>query len=496
VVHRCFDLIEQHQGESLTLATIPPDDEPTFEMIRAGDTVGVFQIESRAQMSMLPRLKPRNYYDLVIEVSIVRPGPITGGMVHPYLRRKNGEEEVTYPHPSLEPVLKKTLGIPLFQEQVMQLAIVAADYTPGEADQLRRDMAAWRKSGRIERHRERLISRMVAKGIEPEFAMRVFEQIRGFGEYGFPESHAASFALIAYATSYLRRHYAAAYLCAMLNAQPMGFYSPATLVEDGKRHGVVVLPVDVLTSDWDCTLEPAADSAKFLAVRMGLRFVKGLHEGEAQRVLDARRAEVFTSFDDFTRRAGLDRGNLVRLAQAGAFAAFEDMRRDALWEALGVDGGEGELALTANESDPALAPINAFETISWDYQYTGHSPRGHPLTALRDDLTRQGLPDAAGMREFPHGKRIRYAGLVICRQRPGTAKGVVFMTLEDETGFVNLVIWEKVFKKYEVLAKTTAFLGVTGKLQYESGVAHLVAERLWVPEMDTRPAETKSRDFH
>lgn len=496
VVHRCLDLIDQHQGESLTLATIPPDDEPTFEMIRAGDTVGVFQIESRAQMSMLPRLKPRNYYDLVIEVSIVRPGPITGGMVHPYLRRKNGEEEVTYPHPSLEPVLKKTLGIPLFQEQVMQLAIVAADYTPGEADQLRRDMAAWRKSGRIERHRERLVARMVAKGIEPEFAMRVFEQIRGFGEYGFPESHAASFALIAYATAYLRRHYAAAYLCAMLNAQPMGFYSPATLVEDGKRHGVVVLPVDVRASAWDCTLEPRVDSAKCLAVRMGLRYVKGLHESEAQRLLTAGSDAPFDNFDDFTQRAGLNRGNLVRLAQAGALAGFEEMRREALWGALGVNWDEGGLAMATDEAEPDLEPINPFETISWDYQYTGHSPRGHPLTALREELARQGLLDAAGIRGTPHGRRVRYAGLVICRQRPGTAKGVVFMTLEDETGFVNLVIWDQVFKEYELLAKSSAFLGVTGKLQYDAQVTHIVVERMWAPEINAQPATTKSRNFH
>ena len=260
------------------MATIPPDDPATFQMIRRADTVGVFQIESRAQMAMLPRLKPRHFYDLVIEVSIVRPGPITGGMVHPYLRRRSGEEPVDYPHPSLKPVLEKTLGVPLFQEQVMRLAIVAADYTPGEADQLRRDMAAWCRTSRIERHRHRLISRMQAKGITPEFAERVFSQIRGFGEYGFPESHASSFALIAYATAWLKCHHPAEFTCALLNAQPMGFYAPATIVEDAKRHRLVVRPVDAQASAWDCTLEPCPESAGGFAVRMGLRYVKGLGE--------------------------------------------------------------------------------------------------------------------------------------------------------------------------------------------------------------------------
>ncbi|MGH9337827.1 MAG: error-prone DNA polymerase, partial [Vicinamibacteria bacterium] len=279
----CFRLLKEHRGVDLSMGGIPPDDEETFDMICRAETVGVFQIESRAQMAMLPRLRPRTYYDLVIEVSIVRPGPITGGMVHPYLRRRRGEEPVTYPHEILKPVLSKTLGVPLFQEQVMRLAIVAADYTPGEADQLRRDMAAWRSTGRIERHRERLITRMQAKGIAREFAERVFQQITGFGEYGFPESHAASFALISYAASYLLLHYPAEFVCALLNAQPMGFYTPATLVEDGKRRGVVFLPIDVRESDWDCTME------KKDTVRMGLRYVKGLSENiDGERIVKAR----------------------------------------------------------------------------------------------------------------------------------------------------------------------------------------------------------------
>jgi error-prone DNA polymerase len=526
VTHRCFDLIEQHGGEKLTLANIPSQDEPTFEMIRAGDTVGVFQIESRAQMAMLPRLRPRNYYDLVIEVSIVRPGPITGGMVHPYLRRRNGEEDVTYPHECLEPILKKTLGIPLFQEQVMQLAVVAADYTPGEADQLRRDMAAWRKSGRIERHRERLISRMARKGIAHEFAERVFEQIRGFGEYGFPESHAASFALVAYATAYLRRHYPAAYLCAMLNAQPMGFYSPATLVEDAKRHGVEIRGVDVKHSEWDCVLEPITPikNGHYVApvfngssnvsnppsnpshsshlqttVRMGLRYIKGLRKEEAEQIITARNAKPlsnhqFRSLQDFASRTQLDDATLARLAESGALDSFA-MRRDVLWDTLGLDRNNA-LELADVEPDAGLTPLNALEVIDWDYAFTSHSARGHPLAPLREELGKQRLPDAETVRNLKNGARTRYAGLVICRQRPGTANGVVFMTLEDETGFVNLVIWEKVFQKYAVIAKTRPFLGVTGKIQSQDGVVHLVAEKLWTPEVRIEPSETKSRDFH
>jgi len=496
VVHRAFDLISDHTDTHLALTDIPPDDAPTFKMIQQGDTVGVFQIESRAQMAMLPRLLPKNYYDLVIEVSIVRPGPITGGMVHPYLRRRNGEEKVDYPHPSLEPILEKTLGIPLFQEQVMQLAVVAADYTPGEADQLRRDMAAWRKCGRIERHRERLISRMAAKGIERKFAERVFEQIRGFGEYGFPESHAASFALIAYATAWLKRHYPAIYLCAMLNAQPMGFYSPATLVEDTKRHGVTVLPVDVHHSEWECSLLSEQGSGEGFAVRMGLKYVKGLQQHVADSVVTARKKQPFASIEDFVRRTGLTESGVARLAEAGAFQGFNE-RRDALWNALGVDPNRAdELHLRETEVVTNFAPLNPLEEIDWDYAFSSHSTRGHPLRTLREQLRKRALPDAEALRSMKNGSRIRYAGLVICRQRPGTAKGVVFMTLEDETGFVNLVIWEKVFKRYELLGKTQSFLGVTGKLQSESGVVHLVAEQLWIPDIPLGATETRSRDFH
>jgi error-prone DNA polymerase len=508
-------------------------------------------------MAMLPRLRPRCFYDLVIEVSIVRPGPITGGMVHPYLRRRRGEEPVDYPHPSLEPVLAKTLGIPLFQEQVMRLAVVAADYTPGEADQLRRDMGAWRRSGAIEGHRERLITRMAAKGISREFAERVFEQIRGFGEYGFPESHAASFALIAYATAWLKRHYPAEFTCALFNAQPMGFYTPSTIVADAKRHGVEVRPVDVRASSWDCTLEsaeqaprrggvdprpslpsraagggeprPYEDQTEF-AVRLGLRQVQGLSRAEGERIVAADAA----SLAEFTCRARLSQRTLRTLAEAGALEGFGDRRRDAWWAVAGMvprsyspagatlvanpgtapsptssperfagkpaptarrKGEPYELELPSTEPSPAFAPLDAFETIAWDYRTTHCSTRGHPLGPLRAALAAQGLPDARAVRRVRDGERLRYAGLVLCRQRPATASGVTFMTLEDETGFVNVVVWQPVFDRYPVLVRTAAFLGVTGKVQSEEGVVHIIADRLWRPRLPRRPDAPPSRDF-
>ncbi len=518
-LHLAFDLIEAHYGRKLSMATIPAEDPATFEMIRRADTVGVFQIESRAQMAMLPRLEPRNYYDLVIEVSIVRPGPIAGGMVHPYLRRRAGLESVTYPHPSLEPVLAKTLGVPLFQEQVIRLAMVAADYTPGEADQLRRDMAAWRRSGRIERHRERLIARMTAKGIPQRFAEQVFEQIRGFGEYGFPESHAASFALVAYATAWIKRHYPDVFSCALLNAQPMGFYAPATIVEDAKRHGVEVRPVDVGRSRWHCALEPAGSSGDAagdlpvaptgtrtssglaarpaFAVRMGGRYVKGIGERDWAAIERARAERPFASVEDFAERSGLDEGALQALAEAGALQSLDPHRRAALWRVRGRRrSGKARLPLGPEERTPRFRALDALETIHWDYRTTSHSPRGHPLEPLREVLKSRGLPEARTVQTMRNGARLRYAGLVICRQRPGTASGVVFLTLEDETGFVNVVVWPDVFEQYAALIKTASFLGVSGKLQVEAGVVHLVAERFWTPRLRRRPPAIASHDFH
>jgi error-prone DNA polymerase len=496
-LHLGFDLIDRHHGERFSMATIPRDDPETFEAIRRADTVGVFQIESRAQMAMLPRLKPRTYYDLVIEVSIVRPGPITGDMVHPYLRRRAGEEPVVYPHPSLEPVLAKTLGVPLFQEQVIRLAMVAADYTPGEADQLRRDMAAWRQAGRIEKHRERLLSRMIAKGIEPAFAERVFEQIKGFGEYGFPESHAASFALIAYAAAWMKRHYPAAFACALLNAWPMGFYSPATIVDDAKRHGVLVREIDVAVSECPCTLEPAPESPHAFAIRMGLRYVSGLSARDGRRVVAERDRAAFRSIEDLARRTRLDDGALARLAEAGAFGSLDPDRRAALWTSRGLSRDlRPPLPLGLAEETPAFDSLDALETITWDYEATGLSPRAHPLAPLREDLAAQGLPDSSQVCAMEDGARVRYAGLVICRQRPGTASGVVFMTMEDERGFVNVVVWSRVFEENATLVQTAKFLGVTGRLQVEDGVVHLVADTFWPPRVKRSPAPTASRDFH
>ena len=491
-----FRLIDRHYGRKLSIDRIPPDDPETYDMICRSDTVGVFQIESRAQMAMLPRLRPRHYYDLVIEVSIVRPGPITGGMVHPYLRRRNGEEAVVYPHACLEPVLRKTLGVPLFQEQVMRLAVVAADYTPGEADQLRRDMAAWHRTGCIERHRERLVTRMEAKGIAREFAERVFDQIRGFGEYGFPESHAASFAQIAYATAWLRCHYPDVFTCALLNAQPMGFYTPATIVDDALRHGVEVRPIDITASAWDCTLEPRTGQG--CAVRMGLRYVKGLSETRDWRRIAAARAErPFASMEDTARRTGLDDRVLRRLAEVGALAGFEGRRRRALWQAQAAAGPPAAmLPLDSRERRPDLAPLDAFETIAWDYRLSGHSTRGHPLAPHRAALAAQQLPDAQGVAAMRNGGSVRYAGIVICRQRPATASGTTFMTLEDETGFVNVVLWKRVFDDHAVLARTASLLGVSGTLQSEAGVVHIVADELWLPALPLAPPTAGSRDFH
>ena len=507
-----FELIRRHYGRSYSMATVPFGDPAVFDMVSRGDTVGVFQIESRAQMSMLPRLRPRSFYDLVIQVAIVRPGPITGGMVHPYLRRRNGEEQVEYPHPALRPVLAKTLGVPLFQEQVMKLAVVAADYTPGEADQLRRDMAAWRRSGAIEKHAERLISRMQAKGIPHEFAERVFNQIRGFGEYGFPESHAASFALLAYLTAWLKHHYPDVFAAALLNAWPMGFYAPATIVDDARRHGVTMLPVDVTRSAWDCTLEPAPPGAAGRcrhAVRMGLRYVQGLGEERGAALVTARAARPFTSVAELVERLPhLPRDTLLRLAESGAFNALDleragaaerhrDRRRGSLWQVLGAArrrGRHAPLALDVPQPEPAFNPLDRFAAIAWDYTATGHSTRGHPLAPLRRRLAARSLPSAGQVAAMEHGRQVSYAGLVICRQRPGTAAGVVFMTLEDETGFVNLVVWSKVFERFRSTILTASFLGVSGTIQSQHNVVHIIAARFWAMEWSTEPPAEPAAD--
>jgi error-prone DNA polymerase len=497
-IDACLDMLRQHNNVDMDLRTIPADDRPTYRMLQKGDTVGVFQVESRAQMQMLPRLRPETFYDLVIEISIVRPGPITGDMVHPYLRRRRGEEAIEYPHPILVPVLEKTLGVPLFQEQVMKLAILAADYTPGEADQLRRDMGAWRSEGRIEEHRQRIVNRMVAKGIAQEFAERVFHQIKGFGEYGFPESHAASFALISYATAYLRCHYPAAFAASLLNSQPMGFYSAATIIEDARRRGVTILPVDIHQSQWHCTLEAADDQrADAWAIRLGLRPIRSLQQVHADHLFAARAERPFQSVDDLRQRTDLPQSALDSLARSGALQPLTNDRRSALWLA-GINPRPDDDAWLDPDSThaPVLEGMNPLETVRWDYQTMSRSAESHPLAPLRAQLLAQKLPDARTVAATRDGKHIHYAGLVICRQRPGTAGGVVFMTLEDETGFVNLVLWQNVFEEFSTLARTTAFLGASGAVQAKEGVVHLIVHKLWKPKVVHRPEEVQSRDFH
>jgi error-prone DNA polymerase len=517
-----FRLLKQHQNIDLSMATIPSGDPETYAMITASDTVGVFQLESRAQMAMLPRIRPLNYYDIVIEVSIVRPGPISGGMVHPYLRRRHGEEAVVYAHPDLIPVLKKTLGVPIFQEQVMKIAVIAAGYTPGQADQLRRDMAAWRKSGRIEKHHDRLVSGMVERGIDRRFAEQVFDQIRGFGEYGFPESHAASFALIAYATAWMRCHHPAIFSCALLNAWPMGFYHPATLVEDAKRNRVEVRPVDILTSNWECTLEPNGSATRY-AIRMGFRYVKGLGTKEWDRIrqererLSERDSRPFPKKEEadrhtpplfpietFIRESGLDESALGALARSGAFESCGIKRRDALWKTLGRqrtgrsarDNEQTTIDMGFDESSPAFDELTTGETIGWDYASSSHSTEGHPLEPYRQELIRQGLPDAREVIAMKSGTITPFAGLVICRQRPETAGGVVFITLEDESGFVNLIVHHKKFDEYRRILLTSPFLGVTGRVQSTENVVHILVESCWVPRLSEQPVRRESRDFH
>jgi len=487
-IHHAFDLLTEHKGISLEIATVPADDEATYQMISKGDTVGVFQIESRAQMAMLPRLQPSTFYDLVIEVAIVRPGPIQGDMVHPYLRRRKGEEAIVYPHPKLERILKKTLGVPIFQEQVMKLAVEAAGYTPGEADQLRRDMAAWRKSGRIEKHRARMVPRMIQQGIPEEFAERVFSQIRGFGEYGFPESHAASFALLAYVTAWLRCHHHDAFTCAILNAQPMGFYSPATLVEDAKRHGVEVLPIDINKSVWSCTLEDGR-------VRMGLRYVKGLGEIERERIEAV--PGPHPNLATFVRSTRLNKKALHALAEAGAFECFGLNRRDAIWQVRSLSRfTRDSLPLQPAPSQISFSSLSPDDQVIWDYRASHHSSRGHPMRGLRHALSARAIPHAIEVQRHAHGDVLRYVGMVICRQRPGTASGVTFFTLEDETGFVNVVVWKQVFDRYAALAKTATLLGVTGEVQKSDGVIHLIAKSLWAPDVSLAEQTHRSRDFH
>jgi error-prone DNA polymerase len=501
-------------------------------MLCKADSIGVFQIESRAQMSMLPRLKPRCYYDLVIEVAIVRPGPIQGGMVHPYLNnRKKKPEDIKYPSPALRKVLERTLGVPIFQEQVMQIAIVAAGFTPGKADQLRRAMAAWKKKGGLEPFQEDLVGGMLSNGYDEKFALQIFEQIKGFGEYGFPESHSASFALLVYVSSWLKRYEPAAFTCALLNSQPMGFYAPAQLVQDAQRHGVEVRAVDVLVSEWDCTLErtsprplPGAeressntihgfslsmrrpalgpDSLPLTpdgqpAIRLGLRMVKGLSESGAKRLIEIRALKQFESVEDLLLAAKLSRKDMNALAAAGALESLAGHRRHAAWLVAGI---EQRLPLLASapivECAPALAAPTEGQDILADYASLGLTLGRHPLALLRPRLKRLSMITAEELSNTPSGAPVRVAGLVTCRQHPGTAKGVIFVTLEDETGQINVVVWERLSQKQRRPLLGARLLGVYGILERQSGVTHLIAQRLTDHSALIGNLDAHSRDFH
>jgi error-prone DNA polymerase len=497
-VRKTLDLLRAHRGRDLTPATIPAEDKRTYGMIQRGDVIGVFQVESRAQMAMLPRLKPACFYDLVIEVAIVRPGPIQGGMVHPYLRRRQGLDPVDYPSEELRPVFERTLGIPLFQEQVMQLAITAAEYTPGEADQLRRAMAAWKRHGGMGPHHERLVTRMVERGYTMEYAERIFEQIKGFGSYGFPESHAASFALITYVSCWLKCHEPAAFSCALLNSLPMGFYQPPQLVADARRHGIDVRPVDVRYSDWDCTLEPwPGDVARQPALRLGMRLVQGLREDAAVRISVARAQAPFRDLDDLAFRAGLDRATLGQLAEAAALRGLSGHRHRARWSTAGT---EKQLPLFAGtqgvaESRIAIPPPSTVENTRADYASTGLTLGTHPVALIRRQLSQRRYRRSTELAALPNGRNARFAGIVILRQRPQTASGVTFLTLEDESGMVNVVVWQQVAERQRRVFLESQLLAVEGRMESADGSQHLIATRLDDLSPLLAGLSTHSRDF-
>jgi error-prone DNA polymerase len=495
-IRRAFDLVAARHGRSFELTDVPSEDAAVYEMIGHGDTVGVFQIESRAQMAMLPRLKPRNYYDLVIEVAIVRPGPIQGGMVHPYLRRRQGIEPVSYPSAAVKSVLERTLGVPIFQEQVMQLAVVAAGFTPGESDQLRRSMAAWKRKGGLEPFERRLVEGMRERGYAESFARQIYQQILGFGEYGFPESHAASFALLVYTSAWLKRYEPAAFTCALLNSQPMGFYSPSQLVQDLRRHDVPIRSPDVTVSEWECTLEERS-SGEQPALRLGLCLVKGLSRAGGERVAAARKQQPFMDVHDLARRAALHRRDSEALAAAGALANLSGHRRSAVWDVSGIERLPTVLERSAIVEAPViLAAPGEGEDIVADYASLGLTLGRHPVALLRERLERQRMSTAAGLKSLPHGRVARVTGLVTGRQRPGTASGVTFVTLEDETGMVNVIVWRDLAERQRKELLRSSLLTVYGTLEREGEVVHLIAGRLRDQTALLGKLVTRSRDFH
>jgi error-prone DNA polymerase len=485
-MRRAFEFMEADKGVTLDLATIPAEDLATYKMIRKADTLGVFQIESRAQMASLPLMGPKTFYDLVIQVAIVRPGPIQGDMVHPYRRRRAGLEEVTYPTPELRRVLEKTMGVPLFQEQAMRVAIECAGFTASEADLLRRAMATFKLTGGVSHFRDKLIDGMVARGYERDFAEKTFKQIEGFGSYGFPESHAASFALIAYASSWVKCHHPDAFCAALLNAQPMGFYAPAQIVRDARQHGVEVRPIDVNHSRWDCTLE---DGGNYKAVRLGLRMIRGLSNLDGAAIVGARGDVPYGSVEEIQRRAEVGRGALDRMGDADGFGSLELSRRAGLWgvKALGnealplfaaADVREGRARAEAIEPEVALAAMGEGQEVVEDYRAAGLSLRAHPLAFLRDELKARRMISCAELRGVKDGRYVELAGLVLVRQKPGSAKGVMFITLEDETDVANLVVWTKIFEENRRTVLGASMMGVRGQVQREGDVIHVIARRL------------------
>ena len=487
-MRRFFDLLERHKGERLDLHTVPPDDAPTYDMICKADTLGVFQIESRAQMSMLPRMKPRNLDDLTVEVAVVRPGPIQGQMVHPYLRRREGLEKPEYPTPEFEEVLKNTLGIPLFQEQAMAIAIRCGGFSPGEADQLRRAMATFKTTGGVSNFRERLITGMLAHGLTRDFAERTFSQLEGFGSYGFPMSHAAGFAKIAYVSSYAKRHHPDVFCAALLNAQPMGFYAPAQIVWCARNHGVEVRPVDVNHSHWDCTLEEPAGGRGWLSVRLGFCMAKGMGEEDAARIVGAR-YEPYEGPDDLQRRAGIAGRTIRRLVEADAFGTCALDRRRGGWKAAALrdaplplfeaaDRRAGGLHPEIAEDDFSPPPMSRGREVVEDYVSLGLSLKAHPLAFLRGALARKNCVTTAETYRMQPRTIVRLAGIVLSRQRPGSAKGVMFLTLEDETGPSNVIVWPSLFERYRSIVLGSGMIGVEGEIQREGQVLHIVARRL------------------
>ncbi len=493
-IRRAFQMIQSFRGQQWSLATLPKEDPEVYHMIQKADTVGVFQIESRAQMSMLPRLRPNNYYDLVIEVAIVRPGPIQGDMVHPYLRRRQGKEPVSYPSDAVRDVLSRTLGIPIFQEQVIKLAMVAAGFTPGEADQLRRAMAAWKRRGGLEPYRIKLMNGMQQRGYSSDFFERLYKQILGFGEYGFPESHAASFALLTYVSSWLKCHEPAIFCAALINSQPMGFYRPAQLVRDAQDHGVEVAPVDINRSDWDCTLESGKDQHPIL--RLGLRLVSGLSHKGAQQLIERRAQTPFSSVEALAQRSQISQGDIKALAAADALASIAGHRHQASWDAAGIEQALPLLANTGfTEQQPDLLSPSDGQAVLSDYNHLGLTLRQHPLGLLRQALEQRRLLSAQQVADSTTGQIIRAAGLTLSRQRPGNGKAV-FVTLEDETGNLNLVIWADLAERQRNILINAKLLGVVAEIQRADGVQHLMCRQLEDHSDLLGDLQFKSRNFH